>query len=102
MKRMIGMMVASLVGLTAMSSTAFAGEVDQRQAEQQRRIEQGVQNGSMSPRETARVEHQEAAVRREINRDRRQNGGRLTGREKAKINRQENKMSGEIYRDKHN
>jgi hypothetical protein len=81
---------------------AFAAEVDQRQANQQARIGQGVESGQLTPRETARLERKEGQIRREVRRDRAANGGKLTPAEKAKVNRQENRTSRQIYRAKHN
>jgi len=79
-----------------------AQEIQERKENQQDRIANGVANGSLTPQETANLEHKEAALNGETRRDRRQNGGNLTNKEKAKINRQQNKLSRNIYRDKHN
>ncbi len=76
-------------------------EVGQRQREQQKRIGEGIENGSLTPREASRLEHQEAGVNREVARDRAANGGTLTPAEKAKVNRQQNRESKRIYRQKH-
>jgi hypothetical protein len=79
-----------------------AQEIQQRKENQQDRIANGVANGSLTPHETANLEHKEAALNRETRRDRRQNGGNLTNKEKAQVNRQQNRLSRNIYRDKHN
>lgn len=76
--------------------------IHQRKENQQDRIGNGVKNGSLTPRETANLEHKEAGLNREIRQDRRQNGGNLTNKEKAQVNRQQNRLSKNIYRDKHN
>jgi hypothetical protein len=78
-----------------------AGPIVQRQANQQARIAQGVRSGSLTAGETARLEHREAQLHREIRRDRIDGGG-LSAAERAKINRQQNAMSNQIYRMKHN
>jgi DNA invertase Pin-like site-specific DNA recombinase len=96
-----GKLLAALLAVSV-SATAFAAEVDRRQANQQARIAEGVENGQLTPRETARLERKEARIRREIRRDRAANGGKLTPAEKAKINREENRTSRRIYRAKHN
>jgi hypothetical protein len=87
-----------------MSASSFvqAQEIQQRKENQQDRIANGVANGSLTPHETANVEHKEAAVNRETRRDRAKNGGNLTNKEKAQVNRRQNKLSRNIYRDKHN
>ena len=93
-----------LAGLTGI---AFAddppeGRIQERKENQQRRIGNGVKNGSLTPRETVNLEKKEGALNREIHRDRVQNGGNLTNKEKAQINRQQNRLSRKIYKDKHN
>ncbi len=97
----MGLMTGTI--LVASSASAFAeNEVNERQQRQQERIANGVANGSMTAHETAKVEHQEAAIHHEVRTDRAANGGKLTPQEHAQVNRQQNHESREIYRDKHN
>jgi hypothetical protein len=84
------------------ASTMGAQEIQQRKENQQDRIANGVGNGSLTPHETANLEHKEAGLNHEIRQDRRQNGGNLTNKQKAQVNRQQNRLSRNIYRDKHN
>ncbi len=84
------------------ASAVRAQEIQQRKENQQDRIANGVANGSLTPHETANLEHKEAGLNHEIRHDRRQNGGNLTNKEKAQVNRQQNRLSRNIYRDKHN
>ncbi len=89
--------------MIASTTAAFAdNEVNERQRDQQARIAQGVANGSMTARETAKVEGQEAAIHHEVRTERQANGGKLTPAERAQVNRQQNHTSREIFRDKHN
>lgn len=76
-------------------------EIGQRKENQQQRIGQGIQNGSMTAGEAARVERKEAALNRETRAMRAENGGSLTPAEKAKVNRQQNRLSKDIYHQKH-
>ncbi len=93
----------AVTGMTiAAASSVSAQEIQQRKENQQDRIANGVANGSLTPHETANLEHKEAGLNHEIRQDRRQNGGNLTNNEKAQVNRQQNKLSRNIYRDKHN
>jgi broad specificity phosphatase PhoE len=92
-------LTGTIIGATGL---AQAQEIQERKENQQDRIANGVANGSLTPRETSKLEHKEARLNGEIRHDRRQNGGKLTNKEKAKINRQQNKLSKDIYRDKHN
>jgi hypothetical protein len=77
-------------------------EVGKRAENQQDRIAQGIKSGQLTAGETAHLESKEAAINREVAKDRKANGGKLTQQEKAQVNRQQNRMSRQIYRDKHN
>jgi hypothetical protein len=92
----------AVTGMMMTSAVLQAQEIQQRKENQQDRIANGVANGSLTPHETANLEHKEAGLNHEIRHDRRQNGGNLTNKEKAQINRQQNQLSRNIYRDKHN
>ena len=92
----------AVTGMLMTSAVMQAQEIQQRKENQQDRIANGVANGSLTPHETANLEHKEAGLNHEIRHDRRQNGGNLTNKEKAQVNRQQNQLSRNIYRDKHN
>ena len=76
--------------------------INQRKADQQRRIGQGVQSGQLTARETGHLEHQEAGINREERGMRAQDNGHLTRQDHRTINRQQNQESRRIYSDKHN
>jgi len=102
MKRItIGMTMAALL-LGGVSSVLADNEVNERQRNQQKRIGEGVENGSLTAGETARLEKQEAAIHHEVKTERKANGGTLTPRERRQVNRQQNRESARIYRAKHN
>ena len=89
--------------LLSVSTLALAQDkVDDRMENQQRRIGEGVQNGSLTPRETAHVENQEAHLQNRVNAERAANGGHLTAAERAQVNHRQNQLSHEIYNKKHN
>lgn len=103
MKKVI---VSILAGAALMASAAFAadekeGKIQQRKENQQQRIGKGVENGSLTPRETTRLEKKETKLNKEIRHDRKENGGNLTNKEKAQVNRQQNRLSKQIYKQKH-
>ena len=75
--------------------------IHQRKERQQARIAQGIKNGSLTPAETARLEHQEAGINQEERGDRAQNNGKLTAADKHLINKQQNQESRRIRRLKH-
>lgn len=76
--------------------------INSRWNNQQRRIDQGIRSGQLTPGETYRLEGRADAIRRQEMFDRQHDGGRLTGREHAQLEREENGASRSIYRDKHN
>ena len=89
-----------LIGATGIA--AADEKIQDRKENQQDRIAQGVKSGSLTPKETARLEHKEAGLNKEIRTDRKANGGNLTNKQKAQVNRQQNRLSKNIYNDKHN
>lgn len=78
---------------------APAGTV-QRDVNQEKRIEQGLQSGQLTTREAATLQREESRV------DRMQSNalkdGKMTAAEQAKLNAAQNKVSADIYADKHN
>lgn len=78
---------------------AQGSRIDARQAEQDRRIEQGVQSGSLTAQEAARLEQGQAAVQRAENRA--LADGTVTRRERAHIENMQDRQSERIYRQKH-
>ncbi len=85
-----------------MASGAMAQTVDQRHMDQQRRIDQGIRSGELTPGETGRLEHQQASVDRQEARMRDRDGGRLTRQDRRILQRRENRASAHIWRAKHN
>ena len=77
------------------------GRIGQRDENQQDRIAQGIKNGTLSPKEAARLERQQQTTNRDVNQMRHANGGKLTQAEKNSVNRRQNRTSGSIYRTKH-
>jgi hypothetical protein len=96
--------IASIValGLSLSAATAFAApqNINKRQARQQHRIAEGIENGSLTPRETARLERQEARISALEAKDRRTGGG-LNAKERTELNRLLNSESHRIYVQKH-
>jgi hypothetical protein len=67
---------------------------------QQSRIEQGVQNGSLSNKEVSNLERGQARVDR--TEARAGADGHVSAKEQARIHNKENRQSRKIYREKHN
>jgi len=76
--------------------------IEQRKDNQQQRIGNGMENGSLTAGESGRLENQERNLNREERNMRAADDGHLTAADKARLTRQQNRLSREIYRDKHN
>lgn len=74
--------------------------VNGRQARQHARIYNGVKNGSLTGRESARLIRQQAALNRQ-ERFYRSTGNGLNNRERARLQHQQNQLSQNIYNQKH-
>ena len=81
------------------SSQRMQGDV-QRNINQQSRIEQGVQNGSLSNKEVSNLERGQARVDRAEARA--GADGHVSANEHARIQHKENRQSRKIFREKHN
>ena len=89
-------------GICLATSTAFAqstARVDDRQANQAARIEQGKASGELTPREAARLQRGQRHVQRMENRA--LADGRVTGAERARIEGAQDAQSARIARQKH-
>jgi len=95
----IGIVATVFVGAGVLAAAdAEAGRIHARAERQQARIAQGVRSGSLTPRETARIEAREAALARDV-RLMRKDG--LSPRERARIESRQDRLSRDIYRRKH-
>jgi hypothetical protein len=93
------MILGVMMGALLTGTDSFA-QIRQRQENQQDRIGEGVENGSLTPKETSQLEHQETRLNKQIRHDRATGGG-LSPQERRQINHQQNVLSRKIYRDKH-
>jgi uncharacterized membrane protein YebE (DUF533 family) len=89
--------------LLATGGTAYAQAdtpvIDQRQMNQEQRIDQGVESGQLNPREAKRLERQQNHIDRMENRA--NADGVVTARERARIGAAQNRASRNIAREKH-
>ena len=88
------------LGLT-LSAPAFAQNLNKRETRQQHRIAEGIENGTLTPKETARLERQEARIK-ELQAKDRESGGGLSPKEREQLNHLLNTESHRIYVAKHN
>lgn len=90
-------MLAALA-LPVLAQTAVP-RADQRQANQQQRIDQGIKSGQLTPNEAARLEKGQERVQNledKVTAD-----GKVTAKERARLQQAENIQSRNIAREKH-
>lgn len=97
-KNILAMCGLSVFALGAMAQANTPG-VDQRQINQEQRIQQGIQSGSLTEREANRLERGQDKVERIE--DRAKADGKVTPRERARLQHAENVQSERIYQQKH-
>src|SRR5213082_3468819 len=85
--------------LPALGQTTSTPRIDQRQANQERRIEQGEKSGALTQKEAARLEKGQARIQKMENKA--VADGKVTPKEQARIEKAQNKESRRIYKEKH-
>lgn len=96
------LVIAALPALAFAQATPAAPAtpgIDKRQAEQQKRIDQGVKSGQLTPREAAKLEKGQAKVQRME--DKAKADGVVTAKERKQIAREQDKQSKRIAHEKH-
>lgn len=92
---MVGLIGAFVLPVFAQSTPV----IDQRQANQEARIQQGVASGELTPREAARLEKGQAHV---ANMEAKAKAdGVVTSKERARIHRAQDRQSTRIHHQKH-
>lgn len=95
----VALVSLALAASTAMAQTATP-RVTKREVKQQARINQGVKNGELTKREAVKVEAQQAKINRD--KKQAKADGVVTPRERAKLTHEQNRASMNIYVKKHN
>ena len=98
---LIAVMIASLPGLAIAQATDTTStkRIDQRQANQEKRIEQGEKSGQLNQKEAARLEKGQARVQKKE--DKAVADGKVTKKERAHIEHAQDNQSKKIQREKH-
>ena len=91
--------VLSLVLPALAFAQANTPRVDQRQANQEQRIDQGVASGSLTQREASRLDRGQQHVNNMENRAK--SDGVVTRGERARLHNAQDRQSARIYRQKH-
>ena len=76
-------------------------EVNGRLNNQNKRIDQGVKNGTLTKGQAQQLHQEDHHIRQEERHMAAKNGGHITKGEQNKLNRQENKVSKQIHAEKH-
>lgn len=100
MKPVKSVTAAAVLALFSLSVHAQSTpRIDQRQQNQQQRIDQGVKSGQLNQKEAARLEKGQARVQKME--DKAMADGKVTAKERAKIEHAQDKQSRKIAREKH-
>lgn len=94
----LGMAASALFGSAAFAQNAVQDQ--QRDVNQQQRIEQGLQSGQLSTKEAGQLERGQQQIDRTEAKDLK--NGSISPAEQSRLNALQNKESGQIYADKHN
>ncbi|CAH1905934.1 conserved hypothetical protein [Candidatus Nitrotoga sp. HW29] len=84
----------------AVSSYADTPRIDNREAKQEQRIDQGIRSGALTPKEEAKLDAGQVKVERME--ERAKADGTVTQHERKRINRVQNEQSQKIHDMKHN
>jgi hypothetical protein len=96
--QLIAAAIATVISVPVFAQANTPG-IDQRQANQERRIDQGIASGELNARETARLDRGQQHVDNMENRAKAD--GVVTKGERAKIHAAQDRQSARIYRQKH-
>jgi hypothetical protein len=92
--------IGTLVMTAAMAQAeAETSGIDQRQANQELRIDQGISSGQLNQLEADRLDQQQAHINRME--DKAKSDGVVTKKERRRIHKAQDKASKRIYREKH-
>lgn len=97
--RILAALIAAAV-LPVAAQTTSTPRVDQRQASQEARIQQGVKSGELTPKETAKLDKGQAKVQKVENKA--VADGKVTPKESARLERAQNKQGKKIAKKKNN
>ena len=93
------LLATAALALPAAAQTQSTPRIDQRQANQERRIEQGEQSGALTSKEATRLEKGQAHVQKMENKA--VADGKVTPKERARIEKAQDKQSRAIQRERH-
>jgi len=95
--------IVTAIGVALLVTSAapgFGGTINKRSQSEENRIEQGKKSGSLTPKETERLENQQEIIDKE--REQAKEDGKVTKRERRDIKHDQKRLSKDIYHKKHN
>jgi hypothetical protein len=98
-KSLVMLIAAAGIALPAAAQTQSTPRVDQRQANQERRIERGEKSGALNEKEAARLDKGQARVQKME--DKAAVDGKVTKKERVRLEKAQDRQSRRIYREKH-
>ncbi len=98
MKFVTAMAIAAFA-FPALAQTTGTPRIDQRQANQQQRIDEGVKSGQLNKKEAARLEKGQKRIQKMENKA--MADGKMTKKERAAIEKAQDRESRRIAREKH-
>ena len=96
---LVSVTLFGVMTLPAFAQAPATPNLDKREANQQRRIDQGVQSGQLTPREAARLEKGQARL--QANEAKAKADGVVTPQERERLQREANRNSRAIAHEKH-
>jgi hypothetical protein len=108
MNKTLTTLAAAVLAFTAIAAPAQTAasapgtntpRIDQRQANQEKRIDQGIASGELTKREAHRMNRQQAAVNKAE--DKAKADGTVTAQERRRLAKAQDQTSRNIYRQKH-
>lgn len=97
--RIVTLLALAGLALPAAAQTQSTPRVDQRQQNQERRIEAGEKSGALNQKEAARLEKGQARIQKME--DKAVADGKVTKKEKRRLEKAQDRQSRKIYREKH-
>jgi len=96
---LLALTMTSGITLAQSTGTTSTARVDQRQANQQKRIDRGVKSGALTQKEAARLQKGQQRIARMEKKA--MADGKMTPKERRRIEHAQDAQSRKIYREKH-
>ena len=93
------MAVACIGAFAQAASAPTTPRIDKREVRQEKRIEQGVASGQLTPRDTRKLEREQAVIQKAEAKTK--SDGTVTKTERKRLTKMQNKASQDIYQQKH-